>query len=150
MTGDALVLALRLAFVLLLYLFLFNLVAALRRDLARSARPPEAVADRAASPPGDGRLIVLNGGSSGMESGRSIPLGPEVIIGRAPDSHVRLSDSLVSARHARLRRHDGRWYIEDLNSTNGTLLNQQPLRGEKVIEYGDTIAIADVRLKLAR
>ena len=143
-------LVLRLAFVLLLYLFLFNLVAALRRDLARSARPAEDLPEPAAQPPSSGRLIVLNGGSSGLESGRSVPLGPDVILGRAPDSHVRLNDSLVSARHARLRRRDGRWYIEDLNSTNGTLVNQQPLRGEKLIEYGDTIGIADVRLKLAR
>ena len=140
---------LRFAFTLLLYLFLFRLVAALRRDLGRAARlseRPERPAQRAL----EGRLVVLNGGGAGLQSGQSFPLEPVTIIGRAPSSQILLNDGLVSAQHARLRRRDARWFIQDLNSTNGTLLNQQPLKGEQPVEYGDMIAIGGVRLKLAR
>jgi pSer/pThr/pTyr-binding forkhead associated (FHA) protein len=56
----------------------------------------------------------------------------------------------VSAEHARLRRRNGRWFVEDLNSTNGTLLNQRPVEREQPVEYGDMLSIGDVRLKLAR
>ena len=148
MTGDALVLVLRVAFAALLYLFLFRLVTAIRRDLARAARASPDVAPAAARVAA-GRLIVLEGSAAGLESGRSIPLSNEVLIGRALECQVRLTNSLVSAQHARLRRVDGRWVLEDLNSTNGTLLNQRPVSGEQPVEYGDVIGVGDVRMKLA-
>lgn len=141
-------LLLRLVFVLLLYLFLFRLATALRRDLRLSA---EAASRSGRSAPAtEGRLIVLSGGPGDLRSGQSFALKAETVIGRAPDCDVHLDDSLVSGRHACLRRRDGRWFIEDLDSTNGTLLNQQPLEGVQPIEYGDLIAIADVRLKLSK
>lgn len=62
-------------------------------------------------------LIVL----SGRSSGRSFTLGSdEVLIGRTPESTVRLDDDGVSRRHAKVIRSDGQWIIMDLNSTNGT------------------------------
>ena len=151
MTGDALVAILRLAFVLLLYAFLFSLVAALRRDLRGAAQP--AVAPRAAAPretAADGRLIVIDGGEAGLASGSALPLAGDALIGRAPSSEIRIEDRLISARHARLFRRAGRWFLADLDSTNGTLLNDHPVDGEQPIEYGDVIAIGTVRLKLAR
>lgn len=141
-------LSLRLAFVVLLYLFLFSLVAAIRRDLARAART--STLSEPASSAVEGRLIVLAGGSSGLRSGHSFQLAPVSEIGRASGNQIRLEDELVSAHHARLRRRDGHWFIEDLHSTNGTLLNQQPIQGEQPVEYGDVIGFGDVRLKLAR
>ena len=132
----------------LLYLFLLSLVAAIRRDLARASGT--SAHSEPASRAVEGRLIVLAGGGSGLEPGRSIRLGPVTAIGRALGNQVRLEDKLVSAHHARLCRRDGRWFIEDLHSTNGTLLNQQPVHGEQPIEYGDVIEVGDVRLKLAQ
>jgi pSer/pThr/pTyr-binding forkhead associated (FHA) protein len=93
---------------------------------------------------------VLSAGSTKLEGGQTFPLAPVTIIGRASGSQVRLNDAMVSAEHARLRRRNGRWFVQDLGSTNGTLLNQQPVQGERPIEYGDMITIGDVRLKLAR
>ena len=144
---------LRLALVLLLYGFLFNLVAALRRDLRRAAAgPPPAVAaarpDAPSGPPA--RLLVLDGGAAGLPSGRAIPLAADIVLGRAPDSDIQLDDRLVSARHARLFRRNGRWLLADLGSTNGTLLNDEPVDGERPVEYGDVVSIGSVRLKLAR
>jgi hypothetical protein len=146
------VIILRLALVLLLYGFLFNLVAALRRDLARAAaqaRPSPAAGPSPAAPIG-ARLFVLDGGAAGLASGRTIPLIGDTLLGRAPGSDIRLDDELVSARHARLFPRDGRWLLADLGSTNGTLLNDEAFDGERPVEYGDVISIGSVRLKLAR
>ena len=144
---------LRLALVLLLYGFLFNLVVALRRDLrAATAAPPVAAAPavREAQPVAEARLLVLDGGAAGLASGEAIPLVGEIALGRAPTNDVQLDDRLVSAEHARLFPRDGGWLVADLDSTNGTLLNDEPVDGERPVEYGDVISIGSVRLKLAR
>lgn len=157
MTGDALVIILRLAFVLLLYGFLFNLLMALRRDLGAARH--DAVSVEPARPvsapplrlqPVEGRLLVLDSGNSDLRSGRAFRLVGETIIGRAPDVDLRIEDRMVSGQHARLYPVDGRWLLEDLGSTNGTLLNQQPVAREQQVEYGDVIGIGSVTLKLAR
>lgn len=136
---------------LLLYGFLFNLVVALRRDLRAAARAEPAAPAGAAMPRlASGRLIVLDPGASGISDGQSFRLADELVIGRAPDSDLRIEDTLVSARHARLYGVDGRWFLRDLGSTNGTLLNQEPLEGERQVEFGDIIEVGSVRLKLAR
>lgn len=124
-------------------------MVALRHDLGRAARAP-ATGDASPSPAVEGRLIVLESRSSGVREGASLAISPVTIIGRGPESQVRIDDKLVSAQHTRLRHRNGRWYIEDLQSTNGTLLNQRPLDGEQPVEYGDVIGVGDVRLKLAR
>jgi pSer/pThr/pTyr-binding forkhead associated (FHA) protein len=140
---------LRLAFVALLYLFLANLVGAIRRDLSRPSAPPAASSWRGAQQAPPGRLIVLDGGSSGLQSGRSLVLADETTIGRSPGSAVRLTGPFVSAQHAVLRWNDGRWYLEDLQSTNGTLLNGAPVERVEALEFGDLIEIGNVQLKLA-
>ncbi len=62
-------------------------------------------------------LIVL----SGRASGKSFRLGDdETLIGRTPDSQIRLDDDGVSRRHAKVVRSEGQWIVMDLGSTNGT------------------------------
>src|SRR5687767_13777877 len=62
-------------------------------------------------------FIVL----SGRSSGRSFTLNKEeTLIGRTPESEVRLDDYGLSRRHAKVVRSDGQWIIMDLGSTNGT------------------------------
>lgn len=144
-----LVLILRIVFTVLLYLFLFSLVRAIRDDLRRAARLSEPGRGSVHAAP-EGRLIVLDPGGTGLARGYSLPLATATVIGRAPDSHIRIDDAFVSHHHARLWRENGRWMLEDLRSTNGTLLNNEPIAGRTVIEYGDTIQVGSVRLKLAR
>jgi hypothetical protein len=142
-------LVLRLAFAALLYLFLFSLVAVIRRDLRRPAVVAPSSAAAGGAPPGD-YLVVVAGEAGGLKAGAHLPLQPLTLVGRAADCQLRLADSFVSAHHARLRRREDGWYLEDLGSTNGTLLNQQPLEGEARLGYGDVIGIGQLRLKLAR
>jgi len=69
--------------------------------------------------------------------------GPETfLIGRASACDICLGDETVSRHHARLFFRDGEWIVQDLNSTNGTLLNGRPV-GRAQLRPGDLIQFAD-------
>lgn len=60
----------------------------------------------------------------------------EYIIGRSPTNDIVIVDPYVSRRHARIFYRDGKWYIEDLGSTNGTVVDGEPLE-DKPVELKD-------------
>lgn len=61
----------------------------------------------------------------------------ELLIGRDPNCDVAMMDEALSAHHARLAYHHGQWWLEDLNSTNGTYLNREKLTTAAVVITGD-------------
>ncbi len=62
---------------------------------------------------------------------------PEIMIGRDPNCDLAMMDEALSAHHARLAYHHGQWWLEDLNSTNGTFLNRERLTTAAVVITGD-------------
>ncbi len=64
---------------------------------------------------------------------------PEVILGRDPACSFVVPDETVSARHTRFSYHQNQWWIEDLHSTNGTYLNEEPISTLTVIVSGDEV-----------
>ena len=62
---------------------------------------------------------------------------PEIMIGRDPNCDLSMMDEALSAHHARLAHHHGQWWLEDLNSTNGTFLNREKLTTPAVVITGD-------------
>lgn len=72
----------------------------------------------------------------------------DVAIGRDPDCECVLLHGTVSARHARLAFHHGQWWVDDLLSTNGTKLNDEPLQMPTVVVNGDTIKCGQVTLTI--
>jgi pSer/pThr/pTyr-binding forkhead associated (FHA) protein len=62
---------------------------------------------------------------------------PEIMIGRDPNCDLAMIDEALSAHHARLAHHHGQWWLEDLNSTNGTFLNREKLTTPAVVITGD-------------
>jgi len=58
----------------------------------------------------------------------------EYIIGRDPACQVVLPDPYVSRKHVRLFYRDGKWYVEDLGSRNGTYINGEDIRGRGAVE----------------
>jgi len=63
----------------------------------------------------------------------------EVILGRDPKSDFYINDETISAKHARFSYHQNRWWIEDLNSTNGTFLNKMKIEEATMITNGDEL-----------
>jgi hypothetical protein len=133
------VLALRLALVVVLYLFLAIVVRTAWRSL--QARPQVVVEPRL-------RLLVVEPGESDLAAGAVLELGHGATLGRAERSSVQVADSAVSAEHARLERQRDGWVIADLGSTNGTLLSQSLVRGRAELENGDVLGLGTVRLKV--
>jgi hypothetical protein len=78
------------------------------------------------------------------------PLTGEVTIGRAPGCGVRVEDTFASQLHARVFTREGRWYVEDLGSTNGTWLNRKRVHGPLPMSNGDRIAVGDTVLEFRR
>lgn len=72
----------------------------------------------------------------GKENARRF-IQPEIMIGRDPGCDLAIIDEALSAHHARLAHHHGQWWLEDLNSTNGTFLNRERLNTPAVVITGD-------------
>jgi serine phosphatase RsbU (regulator of sigma subunit) len=72
----------------------------------------------------------------------------EQIVGRSATSHLRLPDSSVSRTHASITVDGKKAVIADLGSSNGTFVNGAPVTKPRELSLGDTIAFADVELKL--
>ncbi len=158
MVEQALLVA-RIAFVVLLYLFVWRVVRLSIRDVRAPAESlilsPEAVRaagldrmpdlPREPAPAGVGHLLVRS--SPVFPVGTIILLDSDVVFGRAAESDVPLAaDGTVSGRHARVFRRDGSPYLEDLGSTNGTFVNGQPLAAERLLRPGDVVAVGATEL----
>jgi hypothetical protein len=66
-----------------------------------------------------------------------------VVIGRENASDLPLKDPEISRKHARITYQAGRYYVEDLGSTNGTFLNDQPVRVQTPLNHGDVIRLGE-------
>ena len=69
----------------------------------------------------------------------------KIVIGRHPDCDIIIDDASVSRRHARIEFLDGVYFVEDLDSRNGTLLNSQSVHKSMRLFDGSEIVICDVR-----
>jgi hypothetical protein len=73
--------------------------------------------------------------------------GSELLLGRSSSCDIVLADLNISRRHARLRCRDGRWALEDLQSTNGTVLNGRRV-GRCELRPGDDLLLGDTHLRI--
>jgi len=81
----------------------------------------------------------------GLNPGQVFPLdGESSVLGRSPDCDVVLEVGAVSRRHARISNVDGRFYVEDLHSRNGTFLNERLITGRQPLAEGDQIRVCDL------
>jgi len=85
---------------------------------------------------------------AGTEPVRQLPLETVNLVGRAADNSLRLTDSTVSAYHARLSLQGGQWWPEDLGSRNGTFVNDLKVESPMVVTYGDRIGFGRVSFRL--
>jgi len=122
------VLALRLALAIALYIFLGWALFTLLQELKQQG-------NKLSTQKKPGITIFFSIGNK--KDGQQHFTGPEIMIGR--DTHCDLSvlDEALSSHHARITFHHGQWWLEDLNSRNGTFLNREKLNTPAVIITGD-------------
>jgi len=138
---DVLLLVLRLLLVVLLYAFLAAVLLMLWRDLR------QATTNREAARPA-GQLVVLHTAEEELAVGTTFPLQTITSIGRSPSNTILIPDTYASARHALLTWREGQWWLEDLDSRNGALLNGARISGPTVVSAGDVIGVGRTQLKL--
>lgn len=135
---DVVLFAGRLLLLALLYLFLF---AAVRAGIGMVS------GSRAK---GTGRFEVAVVAGPPELRGVTLPVASAIVIGRSPGADVVIADDFVSGRHARIVPQGGEIVLEDLGSTNGTLLNGSRVSRPTTLRPGDAIEIGQVRLKVDR
>ena len=153
MVSDQLLFVLKIALLILLYLFFFRVVRAVWAELRptgsrpqpASAAPARSSSRRTRSEPHRPQLVVLEPAEL---FGRVFPLDAEASIGRAAGCQITLDDTYSSQIHARLFTRDGTWQVEDLGSTNGTWLNRQKVSGPMVIKPGDHLQIGNTVMEM--
>ncbi len=84
-------------------------------------------------------LVVLTPGKS---EGKVIPVAlSQFVIGRDPQCHLRPASAVISKRHCALLVRDGKVFLRDFDSTNGTFINEQPVKGEVEVKHDDRLKV---------
>jgi hypothetical protein len=139
---DVAILLLRIALVALLYLFLFAVLRLSIGGLRRTPRRSSGARDAGL------RLVVLEPGTAPLAAGQVINLADGGTLGRADRADLVLADAAVSAEHARVDRLEKGWVVSDLGSTNGTRVNDRPVKARAKLSDGDVLSVGTVRLQV--
>jgi pSer/pThr/pTyr-binding forkhead associated (FHA) protein len=148
---EAVLLGLKVGFLLLLYLFIWRIVRAVSQDL-RLPQESFVLAPQQAAAAGLGRthtgmLVVLASPAIAAGTERELDSSP-VTLGRSSENDLVLDeDDFASVKHARIEpRRDGVW-VEDLDSTNGTFVNGIKLTRPQKLTPGDVIRVGETDLR---
>ena len=152
---EAILTVLKFCLLGLVYLFLARVVRAVYRELSPDRPVPASTngsrfgrgrGRRADQPARPYKLKMIDPATSQI-----FPLGEEVTIGRAPGCSVPLADdTYVSQLHARIYIRDGKPFVEDLGSTNGTFLNRDRLSKTMPLHRGDKLQIGQTVLEIVQ
>ena len=143
---EPLAAALKFGFLAVLYLFLLWVARSASRDVAGAATVPEPEDGRKApGPAGYPRLEVV--AATGFEPGTEFPVDGGITLGRASGADVRVDDPFASSHHARVFPRGASIFIEDMGSTNGTLVNGRQLKRPQQLSTSDSIRIGDTEYR---
>jgi hypothetical protein len=147
---EPLAVALKFGFLAVLFLFLLWVTRSSLKDLRGTGTPGletgyHEVSGGVEPADTDAFLVVEEGG--GLTEGEHFDLFGGISLGRSADADIRLDDRYASGIHARVFNRSGAYFVEDMNSTNGTLLNSRDLHGEAELTPGDRIRIGDTELR---
>jgi predicted component of type VI protein secretion system len=91
-------------------------------------------------------LVVL---SAGKAAGKALPItGAQFIIGRDPECNLRPASAMISKRHCAFLVKNDQVSLRDFDSTNGTVVNDQPIKGEVTLKDGDNIKVGPLSFKI--
>lgn len=95
-----------------------------------------------------GLEVVDAGISKTLKIGSVVPINGEVTIGRREDNVVVIEEGYVSGHHARIYQKNNNYVLEDLKSTNGTVLNGERIDNKVYIRSGDELKIGTTLFKV--
>ena len=148
---EAVLLGLKIAFLVLLYLFIWRIVRSVAKDLRLPQESfvlgPQQAAAAGLGRPHTGLLLVLESPALDTNTERELDSTP-VTIGRAQDNDLSIdADEFASVHHAKIEpRRDGVW-LTDLNSTNGTFVNGVKVTRPRKLSPGDVIRVGETDLR---
>ncbi len=141
MSPEVVLLILRIAVALALYTFLGALLVLTWRDVRAANR-------HFTEQHAPAKLVVIFADEEvPLEAGNEYSLQPITTLGRGPTNTIVLPDSFASTGHARITLRGAQWWLEDLDSRNGTKLNGVPIGGAVVISSKDVIDVGRVKLR---
>jgi hypothetical protein len=150
-------LALKVGFLVLLYLFIWGVVRSVTRDLRSAPQESIVLSAKEANelraryapvvPAPIARVLVLD--SPALQPGTTVELTAPTRAGRGGENTIRLDgDDFASTRHAMLEpRPDGLW-VEDIGSTNGTFVNGARVTTARLLIPGDVVRIGQTDLRV--
>jgi hypothetical protein len=143
---EEVLLAFRIVFLVVLYLFIWRVVRAVARD--PGAR--QAAVHRDGNRPSDGKLVVVASPILAVGAERGFDTAP-LTIGRIEENDLALiGDEYASAHHARFERRRDGVYVEDVGSTNGTFVNGLRIEAPRRLEPGDVVRVGETDLRYDR
>jgi len=95
-----------------------------------------------------GLVVEEQGDNLALKKGSVIPIRGSITLGRTEENNVVLSDKYVSSTHAKIYSKNDKYFLEDLKSTNGTILNGVKINGMVEIFVGDQIQIGSLTFKV--
>jgi hypothetical protein len=151
--SEGILTVLKLCLLAFLYLFLARVVwvvsSELRGTPAVATAPPEpGPSGRGSRRRGGWRVTIVE---PKADRGAAFDVDGELTIGRAGGCGITLTgDTFVSQVHARVFDRDGDLYVEDLGSTNGTLVNGAPVKEPTRLQRGDRVHIGQTQIEVGR
>ncbi len=144
--ADWFLLLLRVLFIFLLYFFLYQLFRVQVRQLMSVSSP---LAERPSHQSSSAaELVVIPGATPIPPVGTRFLLRPTTTVGRHEDNAIHLDEPSISAHHAEIRLSKRGWRVMDLDSTNGTFINDLRVQGPTGIKAGDVVQFGRVRMQL--
>jgi len=151
--SDSALTVLKFCLMALLYLFLIRVVIVVARELRGTPAPAPPRPTRVPAParpaePADWRLVVVE---PAPERGRAYAVNGEATIGRGGGCAIPLTfDTFVSQVHARAHDRDGTLWVEDIGSTNGTIVNGKRIEKPTKLRKGDRVKVGETLLEVDR
>mgnify|MGYP001023498085 CR=1 FL=1 len=121
-------------FIALIYYFLFNFLKIMIADLFANQQSTNETG-----------YYLLS-----LDNDIEYPIYPQTTVGRAQDSDIVIDDPFMSSKHALITKKGRRLFIQDLHSTNGTIVNGKKIKRIKMLKENDEIIIGSKKMRIVR
>lgn len=130
-------------FTLIIYLFIFGVIRLIYLDVKKMSRFENESVNVSGMETASLKTLHSKNNTNTELKNRYM-IYDEAVIGRDKSCDIILREKYISSQHVRIWYEDGEWYLEDLESRNGTSINGQRIRGEVILDPQDEIAIGDL------